>query len=248
MNRDYREVHLSAENAGVYNRTYSSPSYQNLLWQLERGVLIRSLEELKHGGARVVYLDFACGTGRVTAFCEKQVSESYGLDISPAMLEHARRNTERTALMQGDLTRDGALLSGPFDLITAFRFVLNAQEELRVAALRALAKRLRNGRGILVFNVHANHYSYAFFGRLWRRLRNGAEFARQEHSMTIDAALSLARRCGLRVERMTGVGFLSARFVERLPFKWCLAVERALSRIPWLSPFGVDVLFECRRA
>src|SRR5947209_6520021 len=42
------------------------------------------------------YLDFACGTGRITRLLEAMAERSYGIDVSPGMLELARRRCPRT--------------------------------------------------------------------------------------------------------------------------------------------------------
>jgi ubiquinone/menaquinone biosynthesis C-methylase UbiE len=42
-------------------------------------------------GARRTALDFGCGVGRLTQALADQFEKVYGVDVSPAMLEHARR-------------------------------------------------------------------------------------------------------------------------------------------------------------
>jgi len=61
--------------------------------------------------------------------------------------------------VHADLTREGVDV-GTFDVVTAFRFFGNAQDELRNAVLRALAQRIRDG-GHLIINSHRNPRSLA---------------------------------------------------------------------------------------
>jgi 2-polyprenyl-3-methyl-5-hydroxy-6-metoxy-1,4-benzoquinol methylase len=65
-------------------------------------------------------LDFGCGVGRLLMPFARVAQEVVGLDVSPSMLQEARRNCDEQGLQNVRLFRsDDALstLSGPFDLI-----------------------------------------------------------------------------------------------------------------------------------
>lgn len=110
------------------------------------------------------YLDFACGTARVTATVAAHSRETVGVDISAGMLEVARRRLPEATFHECDITRQPLEL-GQFDLISAFRFFGNAQDDLRDEALRALVPRLAPG-GFLLFNNHRNPRAlYALLNR-----------------------------------------------------------------------------------
>lgn len=100
------------------------------------------------------YLDFACGTGRVTSVVAPHANVSYGIDVSESMLSSAREKCDSTQFLLADIT-DSIPDVGPVDLITAFRFFGNAQDELRRSALSALA-RLVKPNGLLLINNHRN--------------------------------------------------------------------------------------------
>ncbi|NKC10833.1 MAG: methyltransferase domain-containing protein [Gammaproteobacteria bacterium] len=51
------------------------------------------------------YLDFACGTGRVTQVTEPMAMQSLGVDVSPNMLEQARQRCPSTQFFQIDITQ-----------------------------------------------------------------------------------------------------------------------------------------------
>jgi SAM-dependent methyltransferase len=55
-----------------------------------RGVMARA-ERWGMPAARRTALDFGCGVGRLTQALADQFEKVYGVDVSPAMLEHARR-------------------------------------------------------------------------------------------------------------------------------------------------------------
>lgn len=112
------------------------------------------------------HLDFACGTGRITELVAPMAQLSTGVDISPTMIDEARKKCPQVSFHLTDLTRDDPDLGGNFDLITSFRFFGNAQDELREGALRALTSRLAPA-GHLIINSHRNPRAlYAMLDRI----------------------------------------------------------------------------------
>ena len=125
---DYRDCFKN--NVGAYERTTGS-KHIKLIWQLEKDVLVRFFSQIACGGKNV--LDFACGSGRWTQFLENKFRETVGIDVSEKMIEAARDKCHKTDFVTADITaEDGAakLRGRKFDVITAFRFFKNAQEEL----------------------------------------------------------------------------------------------------------------------
>jgi len=100
------------------------------------------------------YLDFACGTGRLTREIAPMARASVGVDISETMLENARAKVPGVEFIHADLTTSQLDL-GEFDLISAFRFFGNADPELRVEALRVI-NQLQPIGSFLVTNNHRN--------------------------------------------------------------------------------------------
>ena len=101
-------------------------------------------------------LDFACGTGRVLAELENFSKDVTGIDVSDSMLEQASKKITHAKLLKGDITKnEGQFQPEQFDVITAFRFFLNAQDSLRKEALEKFQLYLKSN-GIFVFNIHAN--------------------------------------------------------------------------------------------
>jgi ubiquinone/menaquinone biosynthesis C-methylase UbiE len=123
--------------------------------KLEAQWLRDAVPRLVGAGAR--HLDFACGTGRITATLAPMVAESVGVDISESMLALARQKFTSALYVHADLTRDRVDI-GEFDIATSFRFLGNAEHELRRAALAAIRQRLRTG-GRLIVNSHRNPLS-----------------------------------------------------------------------------------------
>jgi SAM-dependent methyltransferase len=148
---DYRESHLS--KGGPYDVKIAAEPFDAYMARREALHLTEIVPRLAKEGARR-YLDFACGTGRITATVGPLVDETVGVDISESMLAQARRKCPSARFVCADLTRESHEL-GQFDLVTSFRFFGNAQDDLRAAALRAIATLLRP-RGHLIINNHRN--------------------------------------------------------------------------------------------
>ena len=73
------------------------------------------------------------------------------------MLEEAQRKLKRTEIIQADITKEDIFAGREFNLITAFRFFLNAEENLRKDALNTITSLLSED-GYFVFNNHRNIY------------------------------------------------------------------------------------------
>jgi SAM-dependent methyltransferase len=151
---DYRQSHL--QRGGSYDATIAAAPFDSYMAHLERDYLQTIVPGL-FPAARPRYLDFACGTGRITQTVAPMTAEATGVDISPSMLQEAQRKCPNVRFVHADLTRAEVDL-GQFDLITSFRFFGNAQDELRTNVLRTLNLRLRDG-GYLIVNNHRNPYS-----------------------------------------------------------------------------------------
>jgi SAM-dependent methyltransferase len=152
---DYRASHARPGYGSHYSQTYKQGYYADLWKGIERPFLEDLFERMRAEG-RESCLDFACGTGRITQVAERYFDPCLGVDISDEMLKIARASCQKAILEQRDITRNP--LPRKFDVITSFRFFLNAQPALRVAALRALTAMLEaNGR--MIINVHVNRSS-----------------------------------------------------------------------------------------
>jgi ubiquinone/menaquinone biosynthesis C-methylase UbiE len=147
---DYREIHLAKGDS--YDATIASRPLDAYMARREEAILRGVVPRLGLGERR--YLDFACGTGRITSIVAPLVRASTGVDISESMLAGARQKCPRTRFVCVDLTQASAEL-GPFDLATSFRFFGNAEPRVRDAVLRALARVVRPG-GCLIVNNHRN--------------------------------------------------------------------------------------------
>lgn len=249
----YRERFLQPEQVSSYEaEEYGAASYGSYIWQLQQPMLADLLEQQRRRRVTLRLLDFACGTGRVLSFAARFAQASDGVDISPAMLQKAAARCHRSRLLAGDITAEASLVPGPYDVITAFRFFLNAEPPVRLEVLRALRARLDPEEGMLIANVHGNsmslrHVSLAY--RRWRvRRANAAQPDLMLAEMSARQARELFQKAGFEVVEQIGFGVLpqlAHKSALRPIARW---IDRRLAAQPLLRSVSVDLLFVCRPA
>ena len=245
MGDSYRDVFSSAARAERYDPVDCAPrSYMALLWELEKQTLSTLVGEIRATHRSIDYLDFATGTGRIITFLEPKVDTATGIDVSEAMATLARRKLKKGKILCKDITADGADVEGKYDLITAFRFVLNAEPSLRVAALKRLAIRLKDASSRLIFNNHSNPFSHKMvflpYHKLWRI---GRGFQPRGIYMSNGQARRLAAQAGLQIERVIGHGLLSGTLCKLIPFDRALRWEKKLAEIAMFQPFCCNQIY-----
>lgn len=237
---DYRRSHTAPGKGSAYDLMYEQDRWERHLWRTERRVLARILDEWLPN-REIHLLDFACGTGRLSGFLESRVTSAVGVDVSEVMLEEARAKLEHTQIIQADLTREDVLRGRRFNLITAFRFFLNAEPSLREKALASLVA-LLDENGIVVFNNHHNSrslYVTLLKARRWGRLSEKFKV------MSMADMKLLAKRAGLEIVRIYPVGFLH---LPKIPLpQWLVAAaEATASACGWLRGFSESPIVVCR--
>jgi len=151
---DYRESHTEKGKGKVYHSSFERFSYRKYMWDWEQKVLKGILSEKLNIESTI--LDFACGTGRILSFLKTQSKNVTGVDVSDAMLEVSTKDHPELEIIKADITRDNVFLGKrQFDVISSFRFFLNAQNDLRLEVLNALHPLLKDD-GIFIFNNHGN--------------------------------------------------------------------------------------------
>lgn len=242
---DYRAGWQSAEAAEAYERDLRQEgSYGGWSWELERGLLLDLVDRWFPPGRKPRYLDFACGTGRIIGLLEDRVETAVGVDSSASMLEVAQRKLSRSRLICGDVTTDPSLLTGPYDLITAFRFFMNAGDELRAGVLAALRGVLSDD-GILVFNIHSNKWSLRMPSVLIRRHLLGQHWVRQ---LSYRDVRRMLEPHGFGIVEIHGCNFLTSKGYRLFPDGISRRIERLFTAAKPLQYFAVDLIFVCRKA
>ena len=101
---DYRSSHL--QRGKTYDGHLADAPFGAHMNDLERLHLTSIVPRLFPAGIPK-YLDFACGTARITQTVAPFAKEAVGVDISPTMLEQARRKCPDVQFIEADLTQGG---------------------------------------------------------------------------------------------------------------------------------------------
>jgi trans-aconitate methyltransferase len=152
------------------------PEKKNRLWdsaaffetgQHEIDELMRYAGSLGVELARGRALDFGCGVGRLTRALAGHFDQVYGVDISPAMLELARKynaHIPNCTFVENPDPSFRALPAGKFDLIYSNITLQHMPPRHAMRYLGGLADRLQTG-GLLVFQLPSECRA-TFAGRL----------------------------------------------------------------------------------
>lgn len=241
---DYRTCHTGDDAARGYQRTYASGYYAAQWERLEKPLLAQLFEERQAQRSRRM-LDIACGQGRIALFGARYFDLVQGIDYSPEMLAVAReRLASEPALAERDVRFDVADVSDytadePFDVVTAFRFFLNAGENLRRDALHCVRRNLAP-QGIFITNVHVSAGSP--LGMFWS-LRNAAgRLAGKPHDPVRNViALGSFRRLfdleGFEITRVIRYSLLPrvGRLTDSLAERHIHRFDRLASAVPGLG-------------
>ena len=221
---------------------YGPRSWSTLLWGLEQKSLGELLDDPAFVPRRGRYLDFACGTGRVTAFIAPHFEQTVGVDISEAMLAQARPRVPRATFTQGDVIADPSVAGGDFDLITSFRFVLNADPSDRLPALRWLGSQLRDGSSRAIVNNHSNLWTHKAVTHAARKLKSRGRRV-TGNVLSHQQMTTLVHEAGFSIESVHGMGLIGGQAMRLIPFAPMSRVQEALRETPVLEKLGEDQLY-----
>jgi len=238
----YRESHKYKEKGAEYEAYYQNKKWQRFLWSREQEILVKIIEKY-FVSKQVNLLDFACGTGRIAEFLENRVKTSTSVDVSASMLAVAKEKLKRTEIIEADITAENILKPRKFNLITAFRFFLNAELELRSAAIKAIVE-LLDDDGYLVFNNHQNS------GSPWIRLRY-AHYRKKNpegiyNVMSIEQMKNLVEEAGLETIEIYPIGFFHPPKIP-VSFRLSHAIDGAASNFRFMNKLSENLIAVCRR-
>lgn len=151
----YSQSHTHPEYGSKYEETYTRGYYYYQWKYIEKPLINKIFTRLKLLNVKSC-LDIACGTGRILSVVETHFPKTFGVDISESMIEHAKYKCKKSLLARSDITQ--IPFNNTFDLITAFRYFLNAEIELREKTLSNVYN-LLNKDGVFILNIHVNSRS-----------------------------------------------------------------------------------------
>ncbi|RMH37825.1 MAG: class I SAM-dependent methyltransferase [Nitrospirae bacterium] len=237
-NESYLESHKAKDYGAKYDHLYRPGSYERKIWCLESEIIKNKI--IKNKKIKK-YLDFACGTGRLISVLESLAQESIGIDVSSSMLEQARKKLTKSTLIEINVLEDDSMdeLFEECDLITAFRFFLNAEPKLQTQAIKKLSQYLAQD-GILIFNIHGNKYSSYYFYVLIHNLIKNAFYKltnKRPKIFSFKKCLSITdikklindSNANLYIQNIYTYGHIPRMISKFMPFSVWLAMERKLT-------------------
>lgn len=239
---DYRTSHMDKKKVVSYDQQFELNKYRAMIWKKESNIL-KKIVKYKFNNNVNNFLDFACGSGRILNFLSSKTNQSTGLDISKEMINLADdKKSSSVKLIEGDITNDSKLLNNEkYDLITAFRFFPNAQQDLRNQSMKALANHLKD-TGLLIFNNHKNHTSFIYaIARLIGRKKVHMS------SMKHDEVLSIINKYGLEIKEIHHMGLIPAyeKFYP-LPISIISVLEDFFSKFSIFRYFAFNIIYVCK--
>lgn len=140
-----QEGHWNPDLAGDYDRIakFYADAYANDLGRAPFDqALLNRFAELVHGPV----CDLGCGPGHVTAYLRLRGAQAFGLDLSPRMIDLARRRYPAIPFQVGDM-RALDLRAGSLGAIVAFYSLIHLRRNHVVPVLQDMARVLgKNGR------------------------------------------------------------------------------------------------------
>lgn len=237
----YRESHKEKSVSRNYDQFFSRRVESKIWSLLVKPIVIEALENEKTRGARE-YLDFATGTGRILKSARKVFAAPTAIDISENMLQEARARVPDATFHCLDVTRDNTDNIGTFDCVTLFRFIRNAEPELRTSVLNWLHDHMNDG-GLLIVNNHGNSAStQSLVARLAFWLPEDAK-----NQLSRDETFSILESSGFEVEDWKGFRIIPTIFGRPIFGERVQIKLESLMRKIGLERFGGELVVFARR-
>jgi SAM-dependent methyltransferase len=236
MPGSYINSHKKPGKGESYDEHYATNSWYRFLWSREQIALNSFLEEF-FKNRQINLLDFACGTGRIIGFLENRTTIAVGVDVSEQMLEITKHKLTRAKLIHADITKQNVLKGQKFNLITAFRFFLNAEPNLRKAALEALVP-LLDKNGYFVFNNHRNQNS-PFVRFKYNKCHGKRNF------MSMQEMRDMVSQAGLEIVKIYPLGFLPL-YKLKLPYILNIAIDNIATKFACLQDYSESPIMVCK--
>lgn len=237
----YTFSHRNKDHVDSYDEyTYGKDTYDNRVWNLEKQILKEIIDRHYADKTAENYLDFACGTGRICEFMEKYVDNSVGMDVSEEMVSRANKKCKKTNFVIKDFYNKKDIFDMKFDIITAFRFFLNAEQKLKNDAFKFLKEQLR-GDGLLILNVHGNKYSMRHIPFVVRHVITRGKHCLNE--MSVKDVEKLCEKNGMEIKELHPVSFLPTSTEKLLSQKQFENIEKLFAKQEILKKNAVDIIF-----
>ncbi|MCZ6804995.1 MAG: class I SAM-dependent methyltransferase [Proteobacteria bacterium] len=242
--QSYSKSHSHPEYGSKYEETYTRGYYFYQWEYIEKPLIKKIFNKLKLLKVESC-LDIACGTGRILSVVEVHFPKTFGVDISESMLMHAKNKCKQSFLVRSDIMKTP--FSNTFDLITAFRYFLNAEKELREKTLCNVYDLLSKD-GFFVLNIHVN--SRSIRGRYYT-LRNKISGRNIANVIEYNDLVSDLNKYGFSVAETYWYSYLPriGPYLSFIP-RWFMPITERICRHTVLIPefLAESFLIVCRKS
>ncbi len=139
--------------AGKQSKWDVAEFFQSGVWEVDK--VLRYAESFQPLGEKKSALDFGCGVGRLTRALAAHFEQVRGVDISPAMIEHARQyngDGQRCEFVLNETADLACFAAGTFDFIYSSITLQHMPPRLARRYIVEFLRVLRSG-GLLVFQL-----------------------------------------------------------------------------------------------
>lgn len=198
------------------------PYYEDYYNQITE---ILKVSEKKH----LSWLDIGCGTGKMYETAQKSLSidEFIFTDISEKMLDIARSRFQTDGNHFGKMAIQELNECDRYDVITAIQVNHYLTQDEREASVKKCCKALKAGGFFFYFeNIAPNsEISKRLFLQRWKnyQLQNGKSmeeadrhikrYGNEYFPITVEAHLSMLKRCGFQAAEMIWMSYMQAGFM-----------------------------------
>ncbi|MFA5303073.1 MAG: class I SAM-dependent methyltransferase [Candidatus Nanoarchaeia archaeon] len=251
----YSELYLNNNKVGeTYNKRINN-KFEVFIFELEKYFLNKIIYPIQSPLKN--YMDFACGTGRIISYVYTnfKFKRYLGIDLSRIMIAQAQKGVQKGIFFKvADISRDNNIPKQ--DVITCFRLFLNLEDYNRKIILKSLNKLLKKD-GYLIINNHLNRFSFLgaiafilhnFFGFPFKREPNPDNKKTILNTLKNSELKDLIESCGFEVKKIYSFCFFPGyKNYIFLPKKILFVIEKAISKINFLSFFAKDAIFLCKK-
>lgn len=236
----YKYSHRWEKFANDYDKNISS-KFESRIYKIEENILTNIFHRYWSKDSQI--LDFACWTWRITSFIKSQYPNIVGYDISDEMLMVANKKYKNISFYKKDILNERII--DKFDIITSFRFFLNAEYDLKKDILLSLYN-LLDKNGIIIFNIHMNKLSIAF---LLTRIKYLLWLTNiKQKWMSYMDVQKLLEETWYKIDYSIGYSFLLWNpLLVFLPSPILYYIDNILSKISILKIFSKDIIFVIKK-
>ncbi len=237
----YKFSHMNKSHVETYDEyVYGEDTPDNRIWKIEKKILKKIID--KYYTCKVIenYLDFACGTGRICEIMEKYADNSVGMDVSTEMVSRAVEKCKKTNFVIEDFSNKSNIFDVKFDVITAFRFFLNAENKLKYDAFKFLREQLKDD-GLLILNIHGNKYSARHVSFIATDIMTRGRHCFNE--VSVKEIEDLCEKNNMRIKELYPVRFLPNTAERLLPQKMFESIENWFAKRDTIKRNAINIIF-----